>query len=234
MVKKLFTVSTLALTLTAFSPAKAQKAKTSSNTNAPKPQPRFLDDIEIGTGRAAETTPLELQKSDKPQSADPQFIAKKEESNLEGAHNLQLKYAVLLNTEVEDLQNIKLLQLIDEWYGTRYQMGGNTKEGIDCSGFVQVLYQQLFNIPMPRTAREQYAATRIINKSELKEGDLVFFNTRGGISHVGFYLQNNKFVHASSSGVLISDLGEEYWSKRFIGVGHYERPSEALALTTRP
>jgi lipoprotein Spr len=58
----------------------------------------------------------------------------------------------------------------------------------------------------------------------LREGDLLFYNTRGGISHVGIYLQNNKFVHAASSGgVMISDIFDPYWMKRFMGVGRVER-----------
>ena len=65
--------------------------------------------------------------------------------------------------------------------------------------------------------------TRPVSRSEAREGDLVFFNTTGGISHVGFYLQNNKFVHASSSdGVTVSDLDEGYWSRRVVGFGRYE------------
>jgi lipoprotein Spr len=62
--------------------------------------------------------------------------------------------------------------------------------------------------------------TNRISRTELKEGDLIFFNTHGGISHVGVYLQNNKFVHASTSGgVMISDIFDEYWVRRFVGVG---------------
>ena len=69
---------------------------------------------------------------------------------------------------------------------------------------------------MPRTARQQYDATDHISKDELKEGDLVFFNTRGGVSHVGVYLENNYFVEASSHGVKISSLDDHYYAKRFI------------------
>jgi murein DD-endopeptidase / murein LD-carboxypeptidase len=69
----------------------------------------------------------------------------------------------------------------------------------------------------------------------LKEGDLVFFNTTGGVSHVGVYLQNNKFVHASTSGgVMISDLDESYWAKRFIGIGRYQKPTDNLLLVSNP
>lgn len=144
---------------------------------------------------------------------------------IEKASSLQLKYAVLLNMEVELLENDVLLTHIDEWYGTRYRLGGSTKNGIDCSAFVQAIYLSAFGVSLPRTAREQYKASRIISSTELKEGDLVFFNTTGGISHVGIYLQNNKFIHASSSfGVIISDMFDPYYVKRFKGAGRVEKP----------
>jgi cell wall-associated NlpC family hydrolase len=76
-------------------------------------------------------------------------------------------------------------------------------------------------LSISRTCREQYADTRRIKKSQLQEGDLVFFKTRGkSISHVGIYLRNNKFIHAStSSGVMISDLNEDYFDARYAGAG---------------
>ena len=78
----------------------------------------------------------------------------------------------------------------------------------------------VFSLQLPRTAREQKAITTWIPMSDLREGDLVFFNTRGSVSHVGVYLHNNKFVHASTSGgVMISDLNETYWSRKLIGAG---------------
>jgi lipoprotein Spr len=98
---------------------------------------------------------------------------------------------------------------------------------------VQILYVTNFGINLPRTAREQYDATKRISRTDLKEGDLVFFNTQGGVSHVGVYLQNNKFVHASSGGVTISDLFEPYWERRFIGVGRFEKTQEALAFASK-
>jgi lipoprotein Spr len=112
--------------------------------------------------------------------------------------------------------------LLDEWLGTRYRLGGTDKEGIDCSAFMQVLFTRLYGINLPRTAREQYTVSQKLSRAELKEGDLVFFNTIGGVSHVGMYLQNNKFVHASSGGVTISDLYEDYWLKKLIGVGRVD------------
>ncbi len=87
---------------------------------------------------------------------------------------------------------------------------------------------------MPRTAREQFKATHQISRTELKEGDLVFFNTSGGVSHVGIYLQNNKFVHAASSaGVMISDLYDNYWSSKFLGAGRSDKV-ESTSFVLKP
>ncbi len=151
-------------------------------------------------------------------------------SAIESASSIQLKYSVLLNTEVEQLQNHVLLEKIDEWYGTRYRMSGTTKKGVDCSAFVQSVIAGAFGLAIPRTAREQYRVAKLISRTELKEGDLLFFNTRGGVSHVGIYLQNNKFVHASvSQGVTISDMFEPYYLQRFIGAGRLENNEASLS-----
>lgn len=152
-------------------------------------------------------------------------------SAIESASAVQLKYSVLLNTEVEELQDDEaLLESVDEWYGTRYRLGGTTKSGIDCSAFVQAVFLATYGINLPRTAREQYKFTNRISRTELKEGDLLFFNTRGGVSHVGIYLRNNKFVHASTSrGVAVSDLFESYYLQRFIGAGRIEGKQEVAS-----
>jgi hypothetical protein len=137
---------------------------------------------------------------------------------LENFLPFQFKYAMMLNESVEKVSNVALYSTIDEWYGTRYRYGGTTARGIDCSAFMQVLGTYAFGWDLPRTARMQYAHTRSIPRTDLKEGDLVFFNTTGGISHVGMYLQNNKFIHSTTSqGVVISDLTDNYWKSRFIG-----------------
>ena len=138
---------------------------------------------------------------------------------------LQFKYAQLLQAEPNEIQNLELFEFIDYWYGTRYCMGGATQKCIDCSALVQIMYSDIFKITLPRTSKEQYKNTRRISLTELQEGDLLFFHTRGrGVSHVGVYLRNNKFVHASSSGgVMISDMYEPYFVKRLISAGRVDK-----------
>jgi hypothetical protein len=136
---------------------------------------------------------------------------------LESFMPFQFKYAMLLNESVEKISNVVLYKTIDQWYGTRYRYGGTSTRGIDCSAFMQVLSSYAFGWMLPRTAREQYRSMSAINYNELREGDFVFFNTRRGISHVGMYLRNGRFVHSSSShGVSIGDLNHPYWRVRFI------------------
>ena len=137
-------------------------------------------------------------------------------SSIERLSHLQFKYAMMMDVDVESLKNLSLLGFIDNWFGTRYRLGGTTKRGIDCSALTGALLLAVYGFNVPRTAKQQYDATEHIDKDELKEGDLVFFNTRGGVSHVGIYLENDYFFQASSHGVTISNLDDDYYSKRFI------------------
>jgi lipoprotein Spr len=126
-----------------------------------------------------------------------------------------------MDMPAEELTNIPLLELMDKWWGTRYCIGGSTMNCIDCSAFTQVIMKEVYNTPLPRTAQEQFNIMQPIAIDELQEGDLIFFNTGGrGISHVGIYIQNNKFLHASTSqGVTITDLSDKYWNPKFRGGG---------------
>lgn len=138
-------------------------------------------------------------------------------------NTLAKKYASILGVLPNMLCNYSLYKFIDEWYGVRYRYGGTDKDGIDCSAFVQRLYEQVFNTNLVRTAFEQFQNASLTRRIEnLREGDLVFFriHSRKRITHVGIYLMNNFFVHASlSQGVMISNLGEEYWQRFFAGAG---------------
>jgi cell wall-associated NlpC family hydrolase len=100
-----------------------------------------------------------------------------------------------------------------------YSYGGSTKDGIDCSAFTSLIYASAGNILLPRSAREQYRVGSKVTKGKLRFGDLVFFTTAGRRpSHVGIYLENAMFAHASSSdGVTLSSLENAYYRKRFLG-----------------
>jgi cell wall-associated NlpC family hydrolase len=136
---------------------------------------------------------------------------------------LQFKYAILLDVPVEMINDNKLLELIESWYGTKYRFGGDSRQGVDCSGFTRAFMGAYYDVELSRRSEDQYLQCTRIKKKKLRQGDLVFFKTRGakgGISHVGVYLCNNKFVHAAtSSGVMISDLDEDYYKTRFVGGG---------------
>jgi len=136
---------------------------------------------------------------------------------------IQLKYAHLIGVEAQSLPALSLLLALEEWYGTPYLWGGSTRRGIDCSAFTQAMYRSVYGINLPRVSREQHKPTRRVSVPSLQEGDLVFFNTRGrGVSHVGIYMGNNKFAHASSEkGVIISDLYEPYYLKKYLGAGRW-------------
>jgi cell wall-associated NlpC family hydrolase len=105
--------------------------------------------------------------------------------------------------------------------GVPYKRGGNSfDQGLDCSGFVRLMYEQTVGLVLPRRSAEQAAATQAIDKSELQPGDLVFFNTlRSAFSHVGIYVGDNKFIHSPRSGgvVRVEDMRLNYWQQRFDG-----------------
>ncbi|SMB78648.1 spr peptidase. Cysteine peptidase. MEROPS family C40 [Pasteurella testudinis DSM 23072] len=110
-------------------------------------------------------------------------------------------------------QFAKLHEFYNNWQGVRYRMGGTTKKGIDCSAFVLNAFDRAFGMVMPRSTAEQRHVGKKINKSELEFGDLVFFRKN---NHIGIYIGNNQFIHASTSqGVTTSSLSESYWARNY-------------------
>ncbi len=111
----------------------------------------------------------------------------------------------------------KLEESVKKVIGTEYAWGGTSTEGFDCSGFILYTFLQ-FDVKLPRTTVTQSQAGTALKKSELREGDLVFFNTNGkGISHAGIYLGGGRFAHSSSNkGVTISKLSDTYYNKRYV------------------
>jgi lipoprotein Spr len=111
-----------------------------------------------------------------------------------------------------------------EWLGTKYKYSGRSKNGIDCSGFVSTMYKNTYCINLTGGSKDLWPVVKPVEKNDLMEGDILFFKIKKGqISHVGVYLGNNKFAHASvHSGVIISDLDEDYYKKYFYKGGRVQ------------
>jgi cell wall-associated NlpC family hydrolase len=118
--------------------------------------------------------------------------------------------------------------------GVPYRRGGNSfDQGLDCSGFVRLIYEQTVGMVLPRRAAEQAAATQVIDKTELQPGDLVFFNTlKSTFSHVGIYVGDHKFIHSPRTGAVIrvEDMRMSYWQQRFDGA---RRVNASMSADTR-
>ena len=115
--------------------------------------------------------------------------------------------------------------------GVPYKRGGNTVEsGFDCSGFVRAMYEQSIGLILPRRAEQQAAATQNIDKSDLKPGDLVFFNTlKRTFSHVGIYVGEGRFIHSPKPGaqVRVESMSVDYWARRFDGARRVQTSAPA-------
>ncbi|MEI7368067.1 bifunctional murein DD-endopeptidase/murein LD-carboxypeptidase [Pectobacterium colocasium] len=120
--------------------------------------------------------------------------------------------ALVRNVDIKS----KLLNQYASWKGVRYRLGGDSRRGIDCSAFVQRTFREQFGMDLPRSTYEQQEMGQKIQRNKLRVGDLVLFRAGSTGRHVGIYLGNDQFVHAStSSGVIISKMTEDYWDKRY-------------------
>lgn len=190
------------------------------SSSAPPPKqlprdPKFIENISI---KPEDEKPVTVGTS-APISESPRYIPGMAFStNIENCNPLQFKYAILMGEPVETLTNERLITFLESWFGVPYKFGGETRTGVDCSAFTSMLMDSVYGIALPRTAASQFEMGMRVRREQLSQGDLVFFNTTGGVSHCGVFLANNKFVHAASSnGVTISDLDDIYYRKRFVG-----------------
>lgn len=125
------------------------------------------------------------------------------------------------NIENESLSE-QLVSYSKNWLGVPYRYGGNTTDGIDCSGFIKNIFHYI-GYNLPRTAQQQYDFTRKIPEKNVKQGDLAFFRRRGKIFHVGLYIGDNKIIHSSSSkGVIIQDLSDSWLKSNFYSFGRID------------
>src|ERR1700744_559517 len=140
-------------------------------------------------------------------------------------------FSQIMGVALNATSNMKLFHFVYDWIGTPYRFGGGTRKGIDCSAFTKELYSEVFNLDIRRNSRDIFSMVRPVKKDELKEGDLVFFKIHSRrISHVGVYLGNNRFAHASSRGVAVSSLDDAYYKRYFYRGGRMlESLKEELA-----
>lgn len=130
------------------------------------------------------------------------------------------KASVRLGIDIDKEDNHKLYIASAEWIGVPYRMGGNSQRGTDCSGLVSQLYKRVYNIGLARSTSGQLKESNKVARKKLREGDLVFFTSRASrkkVAHVGIYLKDGKFVHASTTqGVIVSALSEKYYKQHWL------------------
>lgn len=154
---------------------------------------------------------LAAQAQTKATSVEPAAKSQDDDESLAKDYLSQIMGVALSATS-----NMKLFHFVYDWIGTPYRFGGSSRKGIDCSAFTKELYSEVFNLDIKRNSRDIFSMVSPVGKNELKEGDLVFFKIHSRrISHIGIYLGNNRFAHASSKGVAISSLDDAYYSRYF-------------------
>lgn len=152
----------------------------------------------------------------------------KPKNKTEDPDNLVSQYfSQVMGVALNATSNVKLYQFVYDWIGAPYRFGGSTRKGIDCSAFTKEIYSKVFNTIIKRSSRDIFRDAIPIHKKDLQEGDLVFFKIKSKyITHVGIYLGNNRFAHASSiRGVVLNNLEEPYYKRYFYKGG---RISEIL------
>ena len=143
-------------------------------------------------------------------------------ADFKGPKELARLYGVRITPE----DNIFLYNEGARWLGVRHKLGGSTKRGVDCSGFVSIVYREVYGKQLARSSADMLKYNcKKVSRAKLQEGDLVFFKTgrggkRGVPNHVGIYLKNGRFIHTStSSGVMVSSLSEPYYTRTWLTGG---------------
>ena len=139
------------------------------------------------------------------------------------------KHQTAVTNTPKKLSKTNVKQLLTQqhrnWKGTPYKLGGNSKNGIDCSGFVHITFKQRLGLNLPRTTSQLSKTGIAINRKQLTVGDLVFFTTGFSKRHVNIYMGNQSFLHASTSkDIMISSINSPYWSK------HYWKSTRILVI----
>ncbi len=163
-----------------------------------------------------------LGKAANPQESDGQYLSRvdKERNNYRVSDSEKQEFEQMAETMV---QRPALRAAVNQWLGTPYRLGGTTRNAVDCSAFTMNMYSQVYNKKIPRTTDGQYETygRSALDATARQEGDLVYFNTLHNgnpVSHVGMWLDDKRFVHASSSrGVVISNINETYYRTRYVG-----------------
>ena len=136
------------------------------------------------------------------------------------------KASIRLGVDINLEDNHKLYMESADWIGVPYRSGGDSKRGTDCSGLTYQVYRKVYRTQLPRKTEDLKKKSNKVNKRNLREGDLVFFTSRNSgkkVAHVGIYLKNGKFIHASTSkGVIVSNLNEDYYTKHWIFGGRIQ------------
>lgn len=129
------------------------------------------------------------------------------------------EYKKLLEEEAKEETSIDMnaafMEFYKEWKHVKYKFGGNSKKGIDCSAFTQRVYKEKFDVKIPRSTRTQVKVGKKIKKSQLELGDLVFFKTGKIDRHVGIYMGDGSFMHASIKGVKFTKLNKPFYVKAY-------------------
>jgi len=156
-------------------------------------------------------------------TAQAQAISVRNEPNvpLTSKDEIISKYAQLLGVPKDSIKNVKLYTLIEQYSPASYKFGGNDPAGVDCSGFSCIIEKQIYGVIIPRSTGLQSAAAKTKSVSELKEGDLVFLKLGGTqVNHVGVYLQNGYFIHATSNmGLVLDNIADPNTQERFMACG---------------